>query len=175
VGLIRDQLSQLDPDHKTLYHDKAARLLTELTHLDRCIAAAVDTIPASQRKLLTYHDSWPYFARRYGMTVVGAIQPANFAEPSPREVARMIDQLRTEKVPAIFGSEVFPSKVMEKIAREARVRYVTSLRDDVLPGIPGEPQHSYIGMMVANIATMVSALDGTTQTFETCFQNRSER
>ena len=68
------------------------------------------------------------------MTIVGAIQPANFAEPSPREVARIIDQLRREKVPAIFGSEVFPSKVLEKIAREAQVRYVTSLRDDVLPG-----------------------------------------
>ena len=104
------------------------------------------------------------------MTVVGAIQPANFAEPSPREVARIIDQLRREQVPAIFGSEVFPSKILEKIAREAQVRYVTSLRDDVLPGAPGEPQHSYVGMMTANVTTMVEALGGEVGPIARCFQ-----
>jgi ABC-type Zn uptake system ZnuABC Zn-binding protein ZnuA len=108
VEIIREQLGELDPEHRTLYQHNATRVLADLTRLDRCIAAAIDTIPASQRKLLTYHDSWPYFARRYGMVVVGAIQPASFADPSPREVARIIDQLRKERVPAIFGSEVFP-------------------------------------------------------------------
>ena len=66
------------------------------------------TVPPANRRLLTYHDSWPYFAKRYGFTVIGAVQPSSFAEPSPREVARLIDQLTREKVPAVFGSEVFP-------------------------------------------------------------------
>jgi manganese/iron transport system substrate-binding protein len=175
VELIRDQLGARDPARQAWYQTNASRLLADLTRLDRCIATAVDTIPAAQRKLLTYHDSWPYFARRYGMAVVGAIQPASFADPSPREVARIIDQLRKEKVPAIFGSEVFPSKVLEKIAREAQVRYITSLRDDALPGAPGDPHHSYIGMMVANVTTMVSALGGVSSAFENCVQNPSAR
>lgn len=170
VGLIRDQFGERDPANTPTYQGNAARVLSVLEQLDGCIPTAIQTIPASQRKLLTYHDSWPYFAKRYGMTIVGAIQPANFAEPSPREVARIIDQLRKEKVPAIFGSEVFPSKVLEKIAREAPVRYVTSLRDDVLPGTPGEPQHSYVGMMTTNVTTMVEALGGESGAMARCFE-----
>src|SRR5207248_1118520 len=73
-------------------------------------------IPEQNRKLLTYHDSYAYFARRYGMTVLAAVQPSDFTEPSPREVADLIDQVKREQVPAIFGSEVFPSKVLEQIA-----------------------------------------------------------
>jgi len=170
VTLIRDQVSALDREHAAQYQQRAESYLAQLAHLDRCITTAMHTVPAPQRKLLTYHDSWPYFARRYGLTVVGAVQPANFSEPSPREVARLIDQLRREKVSAVFGSEVFPSKVLAKIASEAGVRYVTSLWDDVLPGNPGAPEHSYIGMMRSNVMTMLEALSGTPETFTACLQ-----
>jgi ABC-type Zn uptake system ZnuABC Zn-binding protein ZnuA len=168
VVLIRDQLMGLDASRAAQYAQHASRYLDLLRQLDQCIATAIMTIPASQRRLLTYHDSWPYFARRYGMTVVGAIQPANFFEPSPRELARLVDQIRQTNIPAVFGSEVFPSKVLEKIAAETGVRYVTTLRDDVLPGHPGEAQHSYIGMMSDNVTTMVAALGGQPQEFSTC-------
>jgi ABC-type Zn uptake system ZnuABC Zn-binding protein ZnuA len=170
VTLIRDHVSVLDRDNAAVYQQNAARYLTQLAHLDRCIMAAIHTLEPYQRKLLTYHDSWPYFARRYGLTIVGAVQPANFSEPSPREVARLVDQLRREKVPAVFGSEVFPSKVLHKIASEAGVRYVTTLRDDVLPGAPGEPDHSYMGMMRHNVMAMLEALGGTPAIFATCLQ-----
>src|SRR2546423_6363128 len=80
VSLIREQVSALDGDHAAVYQRHAAEYLTQLAHLDHCIAAAMSTLAPSQRKLLTYHDAWPYFARRYGMTIVGAVQPANFAE-----------------------------------------------------------------------------------------------
>jgi ABC-type Zn uptake system ZnuABC Zn-binding protein ZnuA len=175
VGLIRDHVSALDRDNAAVYQQHAASYLTQLAHLDHCIAAAMRTLEPQRRKLLTYHDSWPYFARRYGLTVVGAIQPAHFSEPSPREVARLIDQLRREKVPAVFGSEVFPSKVLHKIASEAGVRYVTTLRDDVLPGAPGEPDHSYMGMMRYNVTTMLEALGGTPATFTACLQEPATR
>jgi ABC-type Zn uptake system ZnuABC Zn-binding protein ZnuA len=166
--LIREQLSTLDPPHTALYHTNAERYQARLQRLDQCITQAIATIPPPHRTLLTYHDSWPYFARRYGLSVLGAIQPANFFEPSPRELARMVEQIRRQKVPAIFGSEVFPSKVLEKIASETGVRYITALRDDAFPGKPGDPEHSYIGMMLDNVHTMVQGLGGTPEILQPC-------
>jgi ABC-type Zn uptake system ZnuABC Zn-binding protein ZnuA len=172
VTLVRDQLSALDPAHEALYQTNAATYLQQLTRLDRCIETAIATIPPPHRKLLTYHDAWLYFARRYGMTVIGAIQPANFAEPSARDMTRMMTQIRQAKVPAIFGSEVFPSKVLKKIADETQVQYVDTLRDDDLPGEPGEARHSYVGMMLTNVAAMVPALGGDPQALDTCWAQR---
>ena len=94
------------------------------------------------------------------MKVIAAIQPADFAEPAPKDVAAIIDQIKAEHVPAIFGSEVFPSPVLEQIAKEAGAKYVTDLRDDELPGEPGAPEHSYIGMMVNNLASIARGLGG---------------
>ena len=105
-------------------------------------------MPPENRKLLTYHDSFPYFAREYGWQIIGAIQPSDFADPTPQEVAALIDQIRREHVPAIFGSEVFPSPVLEQIASETGAQYVDDLRDDDLPGENGDPDHSYFGLMV---------------------------
>jgi ABC-type Zn uptake system ZnuABC Zn-binding protein ZnuA len=164
--LARDALSALDPGHSARYRERTQQYTAQLTALDRAIAAAVATIPAQNRKLLTYHDSFAYFAPRYGMTVIGAIEPASFSEPSPREVMRVIRQLKREKVPAIFGSEVFPSKVLDQIGREAGVRFVDTLRDDDLPGTPGTPEHSYIGMMLEDVRTMVTALGGNPQALQ---------
>jgi len=160
VELVRDKLIALDPDNKEFYSKRAELYLARLEQLDKSIQEAVNTVPPENRKLLTYHDSWAYFARRYGMTVIGAIQPSSFSEPSPREVARIIDQLKAEKVPAIFGSEVFLSKVLEQIGREAKVQYVYTLRDDDLPGPIDSLEHTYLGMMIEDIKTMVKALGG---------------
>ena len=158
--LVRDALAGIDPTNATVYQTRTQQFIPRLHELDRAIAAAVGTIPPGHRKLLTYHDSFAYFAPRYGLTVIGAIEPASFSEPSPREVARVIRQLKQEKLPAVFGSEVFPSKVLDQIAGEAGVQFIATLRDDDLPGAPGSPQHSYIGMMLDNVRTMVTALGG---------------
>ena len=69
--------------------------------------------------------------------MIGAIQVSDFEDPTASEVATLIEQVRDEEVPAIFGSEVFPSPVLEQIGKEAGVRYVDVLRDDDLPGAPG--------------------------------------
>ena len=175
VEVIRDQLCALDPEHSEPYRGNAARTLNRLSHLDRCIAAAVGTVPPQARTLVTYHDAWPYFAKRYGLNVLAVVQPANFAEPSAREVARIVDQLRKEDVPAIFGSEIFSSKVAEKIAREAAVRFITPLYDEVLPGALGEPRHSYFGMMQLNAATIVAGLGGDATALEQCLQGEAGR
>jgi ABC-type Zn uptake system ZnuABC Zn-binding protein ZnuA len=158
--LIRDMLVALDASKATRYQERTQHYTARLLALDRAIATAVMTIPPRNRKLLTYHDSFAYFAPRYGLALMGAIQPASFSEPSPRDVARLIAQLKREQVPAIFGSEVFPSKVLDQIAREARVQFVATLRDDDLPGTSGSSEHTYIGMMREDVHTMVTTLGG---------------
>ena len=164
--VIRDSLVRADPAHAAGYRANFAALAERIGALDAAVRAATSTVPADQRKLLTYHDSFPYFAREYGWTVIGAIQPSDFAEPSPKDVAGLIRQIRAEGVPAIFGSEVFPSPVLEQIGRETGVRYVDSLRDDDLPGEPGDGNHSYVGLLVADFVTMVRALGGDASALE---------
>ena len=157
--IIRDELAALDPANQAGYRANAAAYLGKLQKLDQAIFACVGTIPESNRKLVTYHDSFAYFAPRYGMTVIAAVQPSDFAEPGPQEVMNIIKQIKKTGVPAIFGSEVFPSKVMEQIAREAKVKFVDQLSDDELPA---PPHDSFIGMMANNVAIMTAALGGKT-------------
>jgi ABC-type Zn uptake system ZnuABC Zn-binding protein ZnuA len=163
VQLIRDELVRLDLENQASYEQNAALFLKKLEALDGAITRVVMSIPPANRRLLTYHDSWPYFARRYGFEVIGAIQPSDFSDPSPKEVARLIDQIRMERVPAVFGSEVFPSPVLEQIAKEAKTSYIDKLRDDDLPGSSQDPRHSYIGMMLYNLRVMFGALGGSTE------------
>ena len=159
--LVHDKLAELDSANAP-YYDANFRTYTQrLQALDEGIRRAVQTVPSQDRKLLTYHDSWAYFAERYGMTVIGAAQPSDFSEPSAREVADLIDQVKAERVPAVFGSEVFPSPVLRQIAAETDAQYVDKLRDDDLPDKPGDPLHSYIGLMLEDMRSMIPALGGT--------------
>ena len=158
--LVRDALITLDPQGADYYARNTDRFTARLTQLDQAIAQAAATIPPAQRKLLTYHDSFPYFAPRYGLEVIGAVQPSDFSEPSPSELASLIAQVRESGVPAIFGSEVFPSEVLQTIAAEAGAVQVSTLSDDDLPGRPGDPQNTLIAMLVTNVRTIVEALGG---------------
>ena len=152
-------LSSHDPDNREYYEDNLNEFTARLIALDEAIRATTATIPESNRRLLTYHDSFGYFALRYGYTVIGAIQPNDTSEPSAQEVAALIDQLLAEEVPAIFGSILFPADVIEQIARETGAT-VSTLLDDGLPGKPGDPEHTYIGMMVENLRTLATVLGG---------------
>lgn len=158
--IVKDTLVERDPANAASYQANFASYKTRLEELDTAIKATIESIPPSNRKLLTYHDSWAYFAPHYGMTVIGAIQPADFSEPSAREIAGLIEQIRQEQVPAIFGSEVFPSPILEQIAAETGSTYVDDLRDDDLPGAPGDATHSYIGLIVEDVRIMAAALGG---------------
>jgi ABC-type Zn uptake system ZnuABC Zn-binding protein ZnuA len=158
--IMRDTLVERDAANAEYYAANYDAFAKRIAALDEAIKATVESIPEQNRKLLTYHDSWAYFAPLYGMTVIGAIQPADFAEPSARDIADIIRQIRDEQVPAIFGSEVFPSPILEQIARETGAQYVDDLRDDDLPGAPGEAQHSYLGLMAENMRVMAEALGG---------------
>ena len=164
--LVRDHISIRDPSNASYYAGNYDALKGRIMDLDQRIRLSVLTIPEGNRRLLTYHDSWAYFASRYGFEVVGAIQPSDFSDPSPREVGRLIDQVRDLGLPAVFGSEVFPSDVLEQIADEGGARFVDQLRDDDLPGEPGDPRHSYLGLTLQNMEVMVSALGGSVDSLE---------
>jgi manganese/iron transport system substrate-binding protein len=164
--LAAQQLNQLDPEGKEYYEKNLNNYLQRLNELDKVTREVVESIPAKNRKLLTYHDSWAYWAREYGFEVIGAIQPSDFKEPSAQDVAKLIDQIRKADVPAIFGSEVYPSKVEEQIAREAKVK-IANTADDELPGTGAanaiansNPQHTYIGMMANNLRIIAENLGG---------------
>ncbi len=163
--IVRDTLVERDPGNADYYNANYDQFASRIAALDAAIKTAVPTIPPENRKLLTYHDSWAYFARRYGLTVIGAVQPSDFSEPSAREVAELIQQINGEGIPAVFGSEVFPSDVMETIAAESGAAYVDELSDDDLPGGPGDPDHSYLGLAVANLRIMIPALGGDASAF----------
>jgi manganese/iron transport system substrate-binding protein len=164
--IVRDELSKLDPEGAVVYRTNQQAFSAQLDKLDAATRSVTATVPMANRKLLTYHDSFPYFAREYGWKIIGAIQPADFAEPTPRDVARLIAQIKREKVPAIFGSEVFPSPVLEQISKESGARYVDKLRDDDLPGSPADPNHSYIGLMIFDFKTFMGALGGDPKAFD---------
>jgi ABC-type Zn uptake system ZnuABC Zn-binding protein ZnuA len=160
AAIVRDDLSSRDPANAGYFAANFRKFKAQVDELDEAMRMAFATIPRAQRKLLTYHDAYAYFGRHYGWDIIGAIQVSDFEDPTPKEVARLIDQVRQTKVPAIFGSEVFPSPVLEQIGREADVKYVDVLRDDDLPGEPGDPQHSWIGLMHFDYVTMTEAMGG---------------
>jgi len=153
-------LSKADPADADYYGANLASFGAKVDDLDARFRTASDTVAPHNRELLTYHDAYAYFAAWYGWKIIGALQVSSFEDPTPKEVAHLILQIEAEKVPAIFGSEVFPSPVLAQIGKEAGVAYVDKLRDDDLPGAPGDPGHSHLGLMKADFVTMVSSLRG---------------
>jgi ABC-type Zn uptake system ZnuABC Zn-binding protein ZnuA len=166
ADLILATMIEVDAENTDTYQANHAAFVGRGGAVDAEGGATHDTVPADMRKLVTYHDAYAYFADTYGWTVVGAIQPADFGEPTPSEVVDLIEQIDAEGVPAVFGSEVFPSPVLEQVARETGAEYIDDLRDDDLPGKPGEAEHSWLGLMKFNFITMTEALGGDASTLE---------
>ena len=129
--VVRDVLSRLSPSNASTFSTNYDAFAAKIDALDEAMAAATATVPEGQRKLVTYHDAYAYFAKHYGYTVIGALQPSSFDEPTPKEIAGLIAQIKSEGVKAVFGSEVFPSPVLEQIGAETGVRYIDVLRDEI--------------------------------------------
>ena len=157
--VVLDHLTAHDPVNSAYYQANYDEYAARIQVLDEAIRATTASIPESNRRLLTFHGSFGYFALRYGYTVIGVIQPTDTSEPSAQEVAALIEQLLDESVPAIFGSALFPADVVDQIARETGAT-VSTLLDEDLPGEPGDGEHTYIGMMVENMRTLASTLGG---------------
>ena len=160
VDGIADTLGDLDPDGGQEYRERAGEARTEIEALHERVAQATATIPEGNRTLIVYHDAWSYFARDYGLEMVTAVQPSDYAEPSAGDVRDIIDLVDEHGVPALFGSEVFPSDVLDTIAEETGATYVGDLADDTLPGEPGDPEHTYLELMRRNAELIVEHLGG---------------
>jgi ABC-type Zn uptake system ZnuABC Zn-binding protein ZnuA len=158
--ITRDTLARRDPGDTAYFDANFEKFEAKVDAFDKAMRTSFATIPRAKRKLLTYHDAYAYFGRDYGWDIIGAIQVSDFEDPTPKEVASLIDQVKATKVPAIFGSEVFPSPVLKQIGKEAHVKYVDVLRDDDLPGAPGDPEHSWMGLMHFDYVTMTEAMGG---------------
>jgi ABC-type Zn uptake system ZnuABC Zn-binding protein ZnuA len=175
ADLVREWLSENDPENADFYQQNFDRFAAVLRQLDEAIAQDQESVPPENRKLLTYHDSWAYWARRYGWEVIGAIQPSDFSEPSARDVGDLITQIEEEQVPAIFGSEVFPSTTLEAIARETGAVFEDQLRDDEPPDAVDAPNHTYVGMLVEDMQIMFDRLGGAaTETAKVPVENTAE-
>lgn len=155
VERIRDALIEADPDGAEEYRANAEEYLAELEELDRHIREQAGEIPEENRKLVTFHEAFPYFAEAYGFEQVGVILRNPDAEPSSREVAEVVRAIREEDVPAIFTEPQFNSGLADTIAQEADVEvyelYSDTLSDTAVAG-------SYEEMMRTNIDRIVEAL-----------------
>ena len=160
AAIAASAMSKADPANAAYYMDNYTKYSAKIDHLDQLMIDATAGMPAQNRELLTYHDAYAYFSAHYGWKIIGAIQVSNFEDPTPKEVTDLVKQIKAEEVPAIFGSEVFPSPVLRQLATESGVKYVDKLRDDDLPDAPGSADHSYLGLMKFDFATMVENLGG---------------
>lgn len=158
VENIRDGLIQIDVEGTQIYKDNADAYVAQLKDLDKWIVEQVNTIPASRRLLVTNHEAVGYFAERYGFEVVGAVIPSlsTDAGTSAKELAALIEVIKTSGAPAIFLGEVENPDLANQIAAETDVRVVDNLHLESLT--VGAPAATYIDMMKHNVNQIVEAL-----------------
>jgi zinc/manganese transport system substrate-binding protein/manganese/iron transport system substrate-binding protein len=133
VQRIRDGLIAVDPDGAGTYRSNADAYLRQLAELDREVEAAVATIPAQRRKLVTFHDAFPYFAQRYGLQIVAVVIRSPGREASAQEVADLTREIRNSGVPSVYKEPQFNARILELAARDAGVQ-VRSLYSDSFSG-----------------------------------------
>ncbi|WP_449410101.1 metal ABC transporter substrate-binding protein [Methylobacterium komagatae] len=157
VANIRDGLAKVDPAHATDYASAAADYSAKLDALDRDVRAALSRIPAENRRLITTHDAFGYFAAAYGLKIMAPQGLSTESEASPRDVARIITQIRKEKVPAVFLETVTDPRQMERIARESGARIGGEIYSDALSP-PDGPAPTYLAMIASNVKAFETAL-----------------
>jgi len=161
VETIRARLAKLDPAGRATYRRNAARLERRLRALDAGIESCVARVPARSRKIVTTHDALGYFARRYGIEVVGAVIPSlsTQAQASAGDVQRLVDQIRREHVEAIFPESSVNPDIERAIAREAGATIGDKLYADSL-GPPGSAGATYLGALAADADALVRGMSG---------------
>ncbi len=155
------ELGKIDPAHRAVYRGNAARYVARLKAMDAANQRVMACLPQSDRKLVTNHDAFGYFAAHYGLHVVGSVIPSisTAAEPSAQNVAALIQKIEAEHVRAIFTESSLNPALEDQIAREAGVKTYATLYGDTL-GAPGSPGATYIGMERWNARAIVAGLLG---------------
>ncbi|NLF54837.1 MAG: zinc ABC transporter solute-binding protein [Thauera phenolivorans] len=157
VANIAAALAALDPAGASHYRDNAARYRGELKALDAEIRAAFAAIPAERRKVVSSHDAFAYFGHAYGVDFLAPVGVSNNAEPTAQGVARLIRQLRAEKIPAVFIENVADPRLIERIRAESGARVGGTLYSDALSAADGAAP-DYRSMMRHNLRTIVEAI-----------------
>ena len=157
VGNIRDGLKAADPAGASAYDANAKAYLEKLDALEREVKAAIGKIPADRRKIITTHDAFGYFGVAYGVQFIAPVGVSADAEPSAKDVAKIIAQVKRQKIPAVFMENISDPRMMQQIARETGAKIGGTLYSDALSDAGG-PAATYIDMMRNNIRELVKAL-----------------
>lgn len=157
VGVITNALIEIDPDGRDTYEANRDAYLAELDDLDVEVAAAIDSIPAANRQLVTTHDAFGYLADRYGMQVAGFVVPNPAAEPSAKQVEALTETIADLQVKAVFVEPNLHARasVLRQVADDQGVQ-VCTLHGDALP----ENEPTYVDMMRQNAAELSRCLGG---------------
>lgn len=153
VQRMRDTLAEVDPGGQAVYAANAERYLKELDETDAYIKQQIATIPAAQRKLVTFHDAFPYFARAYGLQPVGFVVRAPGREPSAREIKRLAETIKGEGVKTVFKEPQLNARLLERAAKDAGVKVDVLSSDALTKEIPG-----YVQMMRTNAEKVAQGL-----------------
>jgi zinc/manganese transport system substrate-binding protein len=159
VANIRDALVAADPAGKSAYEANAAAYLAKLDALDAEVKAAVAAIPADRRKIITTHDAFGYFGAAYGVAFIAPQGVSTESEVSARDVAKIITQIRKQKIPAVFLENVTDERLLRRIGEESGARVGGTLYSDALTDEKG-PAPTYIDMMRHNVKQLAEALTG---------------
>jgi len=157
VANIRDGLSAADPAGKSAYAANAAAYLAKLDALDAEVKAEVAKIPADRRKIITTHDAFGYFAAAYGVAFIAPQGVSTESEVSARDVARIITQIRQQKIPAVFLENVTDDRMLKRIGAESGARIGGTLYSDALTDGQG-PAPTYLDMVRHNVKQLSAAL-----------------
>lgn len=153
VERIRDTLAEVDPEGRAAYAANADRYLKELDDADAYIKSQIATVPLEQRKLVTFHDAFPYFAQAYGLDLVGFVVRAPGREPSAREIKDLGDAIREQDVKTVFKEPQLNARVLERAAKDAGVKVDVLYSDALTKEIT-----SYVAMMRRNADTVAAGL-----------------
>jgi ABC-type Zn uptake system ZnuABC Zn-binding protein ZnuA len=161
VAAIRDALIEADPGGRAGYERRAGAYTAKLRRLDAEVARCIEKVPPGRRKLVTTHDALGYFADRYGVRVIGAVIPSlsTQAQPSAKDVQKLIDQIESEGVQAIFPEASLSKKLEQAISREAGAEVGGQLWADTL-GPEGSSGATYLGAIASNARTLADGMSG---------------
>jgi zinc/manganese transport system substrate-binding protein len=157
VGNIRDGLIAADPAGKSAYEANASGYLAKLDALEAEVKAVIGKIPADRRRIITSHDAFGYFAAAYGVEFIAPVGVSTESAASARDVARIITQIRTAKIPAVFLENISDPRLIHRISAETGARVGGTLYSDSLTGEKGDSP-TYIAMVRHNIRALTSAL-----------------
>ncbi|GLS44589.1 metal ABC transporter substrate-binding protein [Methylobacterium brachythecii] len=157
VAAIRDGLSRIDAAHAAAYAENARAYTEKLDALEAEIRTTIAEIPEARRRIITTHDSFGYYTQAYGLRFVAPQGLSTDSEAGPRDVARIIRQIRKQKIPAVFLETIADPRLMQQIARESGARVGGRVYSDALSAADG-PAPGYLEMMRSNLRAFREAL-----------------